>query len=370
MRHLLKTAAALALFGAASAPTARAQPALPSGVPAQNATGAAGSAGTDRFNNGGQIGAGAGNAGRFGGGAGMNAAPMGHMGPVVGSHQIDRYDAIAKLQQSLNGNPRSTADWVILGEIAHEVATDAPADQAGKYFAMSSDAYKKALAIDPDNAGLKAAVQFANDQAQNADAFEKSRDAMTDTFLDARRRDLAATNNMPTVQTYGMPNARPTLSRPGTGMTPSATTSTNATPADASPLNPNAPGVNPNDKEINSSAPLNAGRDTPNPQAAPSVTPARENAPSTAAANYGTQQDYSVAGRNAPTVYTGAVYQPFVGPNGSPFTYQQYNNSYYPTGAYIDPQAAPMSLQRFTPSLTPNNFERQILNRANPRLPR
>ena len=43
---------------------------------------------------------------------------------MIGSHQIDRFEAIRQLQQSLRANPNNTADWVILGELAHEVALD------------------------------------------------------------------------------------------------------------------------------------------------------------------------------------------------------------------------------------------------------
>lgn len=122
--------------------------------------------------------------------------------PVISSHQIDRYDAINKLQQELQANPKSLADWTILGELAHEVAVDLPADQAPKYYHLSRDAYEKALALDPDNPGLKAAVKFARDQEANAERFENARDRATRIYLDARRRDLAATRYTPTVRVY------------------------------------------------------------------------------------------------------------------------------------------------------------------------
>ena len=81
------------------------------------------------------------------------AAPAVVPPPVIGSHQIDRYDAIEKEQQAVADNPKSLADWIILGELSHEVAMDAPADHAGKYFKMSSDAFESALALAPNNAG-------------------------------------------------------------------------------------------------------------------------------------------------------------------------------------------------------------------------
>jgi len=263
---------------------------------------------------------------------GAAAAPM-----VVGSHQIDRYDAIKKLQEATEKNSKSLADWIILGEISHEVAMNAPADQAGKYFKMSRDAFEKALALDPNNAGLKAAVQFAKDQQANVDQFEKSRDAVTDTFLDARRRDLVATGNTPSVQVFAPPLPSRTLPGPA----PSGTTTTTTTSI--------APAARP-------AAPVD--------RSAPAITPAPPNAPSTDSANYGTQQNYSLPAGASPYGYVGPFYQPFATPNGAPYTYQQYSSAYYPPGLYNNPAAPPMTLQRYSTSVVPNTLERQILNRA------
>ena len=286
--------------------------------------------------------------------AGADAKPDPGRTPVsvVGSHQIDRYDAIAKLRQSTQANPKALADWIILGEIAHEVAMDAPADQAGGYFTLSRDAFEKAQALDPNNRGLKAAVQFAKDQQANSDSFEKSRDAVTDTFLDARRRDLAATGNVPVVQVYG-PTAPPrTLPGPD--------------PSQAAPAA--NPGVN-----------ANTGANTPRPVAvapAPAANPSAAavgNAGPAAAANYGAKLDYSAPLRNlngAGTPSYGASYQPFATPDGVPFTYQQYNTAYYPTAGYGNTAAPPMTLQRYTQQILPNAFEQQMLNRANSAPPR
>ena len=276
--------------------------------------------------------------------------------PVIGSHQIDRYDALQKEQQAVKANPKSLADWIILGEIAHEVAMDVPGDQAGQYLKMSRDAFEKALALDPRNAGLKAAVQFARDHQGNVDTFEKSRDSATDTFLDARRRDLAATQNTPYIRTYAPP--LPSRELPG--------------PAPA-PATPPGPGSAPGDPAVNAATPLNAGADTPRAEAAPAVTPARETAPATDAANFGTQANYSAGASTAPMIYAGPVYRPFATPNGQPYTYQQYSNSYYPNGLYNNPAAPPVTMQRyapFAPRAIPNALERQILNRATTPAPR
>jgi hypothetical protein len=128
--------------------------------------------------------------------AAQNTAPA----PIISSNQIDRFGALTQLQNAVKENPKSLADWVILGELAHEVALDQPSDQAAKYNQMSLDAYEKALALAPNNPGLKAAVQFARDQASNQNQLETSRTQATSTYLDARRRDLAANNYTPSVR--------------------------------------------------------------------------------------------------------------------------------------------------------------------------
>jgi len=326
--------------------------------------------------------------------------------PVIGSQQIDRYDAINKVRTAVKENPKSLTDWVILGELAHEVAMDAPADDAAKYFGMSSDAFEKALALDPNNAGLKAAVQFTRDQKAHVDEFEKSRDAVTDTFLDARRRDLAATGNTPYVRVYSPPlpdrtlpgpdpspgpgvgpvdegaavNGNPATGRlaaappqtptgpvtgPGSG-TPSATLpapAANTNPARSRPL-----GASASNPAGDASKAAVAGAGNPTAESATAVFPARERAPSTDSANYGTQQDFSAgSGTSARTFNVGPTYQPFANANGAPYTYQQYSNSYFPQGMYNNPSAPPVTIQRYgvpAAGVAPNSLERQILNRA------
>jgi hypothetical protein len=220
--------------------------------------------------------------------------------PVIGTQQIDRYDAIASLQNELKANPKSLADWIILGELAHEVAIDAPADQAPRYFTMSRDAYEKALALAPSNPGLKAAVQFARDQEANGAAFEKVRDRATQAYLDARRRDLAATNYTPTVRVFAPPGSAPVL-RPRP-----------ATPAGIA---------------VGSSAGA-----TSDPNAA--VTPPPDVVRDTA--NMGVRPIYS----SAPT------YQAYTLPQGAPYTFQQYSSSYY-SPSFYPAGTLPMSVQRY-----------------------
>jgi tetratricopeptide (TPR) repeat protein len=135
--------------------------------------------------------------------------------PIISSDQIDRFEAIKELQEKLKTNANSLADWVILGELAHEEALIVPADQAARYNAMALDAYEKALALAPDNRGLKAAVSFARDSQANQAQFAQDRAQLTKLYLETRRRDLASSNYTPAVRL-----ATPSIvsrGQPGTG---------------------------------------------------------------------------------------------------------------------------------------------------------
>src|SRR5271157_5472163 len=37
----------------------------------------------------------------------------------IGTHQIDRFEAIRTLQESLKSDPNDAAAWIVLGELAH-----------------------------------------------------------------------------------------------------------------------------------------------------------------------------------------------------------------------------------------------------------
>jgi len=121
---------------------------------------------------------------------------------VISSHQIDRFEAIRQLRQALKANPNDEWDWIILGELAHEVALDLPSDQDDEYYRLSRDAYERALRLDPDNAGLRAAVRFARDQEDNSAQFDRDRQRAVRTYLQARRRETAASGFSPTIQVY------------------------------------------------------------------------------------------------------------------------------------------------------------------------
>lgn len=128
---------------------------------------------------------------------------------LIGTHQIDRIEAIRLLQEATKSNPKDVADWIILGELAHEVALDLSSDQDDAYYKLSREAYEKALALQPNNAGLKAAVQFAKDQEAGAARFDEARKRAAKTYIETRKRELAATNMIPTVQVYAAPAAAP-----------------------------------------------------------------------------------------------------------------------------------------------------------------
>jgi tetratricopeptide (TPR) repeat protein len=98
----------------------------------------------------------------------------------IGTHQIDRFEAIHLLQESLKSNPNDAAAWIVLGELAHEVAQDRSSQDDEPYYKLSEEAYEKALALQPKNAGLKAAIE-------------------------RRKSELAASGFNTTVQTYSPP---------------------------------------------------------------------------------------------------------------------------------------------------------------------
>ena len=121
---------------------------------------------------------------------------------TIGSHQIDRYEAIRQLQADLNSDANSVANWTILGELAHEVALDLPQGQDDAFYRLSREAYERASTLDPNNNGLRSAVQFAREQEANAAAFDARRRQGVSTYLEARRREMAATGVNPTVMVY------------------------------------------------------------------------------------------------------------------------------------------------------------------------
>jgi hypothetical protein len=267
------------------------------------------------------------------------AAPAASRSPVISSRQIDRYDAINALQQRLKANPKSLADWVILGELAHEVALDLPADQATRYYRISREAYEKALALQPDNPGLKAAVKFGREHEANAQRFEEARDRATTTYLEARRRDLAAAQYTPSLPVYVVPQTAPpptTTATVTTSVPPIVGTSPTAAPGIST--SPTAPPTSP----AAGALPDNV-RPIPGPAAAAAIVkadrdpavepPLRAQAD---AANYGARLFFS---SSIPP------YQPYY-VSGVPYTYQQYTSAYYPAGV-VNSTTPPITAQRY-----------------------
>jgi len=123
----------------------------------------------------------------------------------IGTHQIDRFEAIHWLQESLKSNPNDAAAWIVLGELAHEVAQDLSSQDDEPYYKLSQEAYEKALALQPKNAGLKAAVQFAREQQADAAHWDQARKKAASSYIEVRKGELAASGFNPTVQVYSPP---------------------------------------------------------------------------------------------------------------------------------------------------------------------
>src|SRR4051812_21522073 len=70
----------------------------------------------------------------------------------LGSHHIDRYEAIQQLITALKADPKLLQDWIILGELAQEVAADAPRTQAPGYYKLARQSFEAALKLSPNDA--------------------------------------------------------------------------------------------------------------------------------------------------------------------------------------------------------------------------
>ena len=137
----------------------------------------------------------------------------------IGTHQIDRFEAIHLLQESLKSTPNDAAAWIVLGELAHEVALDLSSQDDEPYYKLSQEAYEKALALQPKNAGLKAAVDFAREQEAGAAQWDQARRDAVSSYIEVRKSELAASGFNPTVQAYSPPTP------------PAAVEATNSSPA-------------------------------------------------------------------------------------------------------------------------------------------
>jgi len=230
----------------------------------------------------------------------LNLAQASAAADVIGSQQIDRFEAIKILQQSLKSDPKNVADWISLGELAHEVALEMPSGQDDAYYKMSLDAYEHALKLDPENRGLKAAVQFARDQEAGEAQFDEARKKAAEVYVSSRRRELERTGNTPSIPVYG-------------GSLVAAVA-----------------------RDINSPQARGAA---PNP---PSRT------------------------LPGPAPYPSTYYQPFYTPQGQPYTYQQYANTYRVPAGAANPPTTLRGLTRQLPNALRNDVERAVSPPAPP----
>jgi len=143
----------------------------------------------------------------------------------IGTHQIDRFEAIHLLQESLKSDPNDVAAWIVLGELTHEVAQDLSSQDDEPYYKLSEEAYEKALALQHKNAGLKAAVDFAREQKAGAAQWDQARRDAASSYIEVRKSELAASGFNPTVRADSPPTP-PTPPTP-----PAAVAATNSAPA-------------------------------------------------------------------------------------------------------------------------------------------
>jgi hypothetical protein len=117
------------------------------------------------------------------------------------------------LQESLRKNPNDVAALIVVGELAHEVAQDLSSVDDELYYKLSLEAYEKALSLQPSNSGINAAVAFAREQKAGAARWDEERRQAAKTYIEARERELAASNFNPTVQIYSSaPQPSPVVS--------------------------------------------------------------------------------------------------------------------------------------------------------------
>lgn len=148
---------------------------------------------------------------------------------VIDSHQIDRFAAIRQVERDLRADTRDIVDWVILGELAHDVALDLPPGQDRPYYALSRQAYESALVLDPNNAAVRAAAQFARDQEAGLAQLEDTRKRSAQVYVAARRRELSKRGIVPMIRTVIVPAATTTVAPARTAVT-TTTTAPVATP--------------------------------------------------------------------------------------------------------------------------------------------
>ena len=132
----------------------------------------------------------------------------------IGTHRIYRFEAIQLLHESLKSNPNDAAAWIVLGELAHEVAQDLSSQDDESYYKLSLEAYEKALALQPKNAGLKAAIELRKSElaASGFNTTAQTDSPPTPPTPPTPPAAVAATNSAPVsqpTQTYQYPVYQP-----------------------------------------------------------------------------------------------------------------------------------------------------------------
>jgi tetratricopeptide (TPR) repeat protein len=132
----------------------------------------------------------------------------------IGTHRIYRFEAIQLLHESLKSNPNDAAAWIVLGELAHEVAQDLSSQDDESYYKLSLEAYEKALALQPKNAGLKAAIELRKSElaASGFNTTVQTDSPPTPPTPPTPPAAVAATNSAPVsqpTQTYQYPVSQP-----------------------------------------------------------------------------------------------------------------------------------------------------------------
>jgi hypothetical protein len=211
------------------------------------------------------------------------------------TRQIDRFEAIHWLQSSLKSHPKDTAGWIVLGELSFEVARDLSSGDDEPYYQMAADAYGKALALQPENATLRAAAEYAQDQLVGVRQWDKQRRSAARAYVEAREHKLTAAKFSSAVLVYPPERASAPVTSPR-----AVTVSRETVPTVAA-------------------LPVPAASETAPAAPAPAAVPPE---PSPA--------------------YTYAVYQPYYVQSGQPYAYASYSgSSVYATPAYAYSGAAP-----------------------------
>jgi hypothetical protein len=123
------------------------------------------------------------------------------------NHRVDRFVAIHELQESLKHNPKDTAGWIVLGELAHEVAQDLSSTDDQPYYKISVEAFEKAAALQPNNTAIKAALEFARDELAGAAQWDLTRKQAAHAYVETREHELVAARFSPAVLSYPPPRA-------------------------------------------------------------------------------------------------------------------------------------------------------------------